>query len=80
MTIMYCLLYWGVTIQMISGGPWRVSGLWQVTRPCHGQNIAIVGPSGSGKSTIIALLERFYALANGNVLVNDHLVQSLDLR
>lgn len=46
----------------------------------RGQNIAIVGPSGSGKSTIFGLLERFYKLDSGDILVNGHPVQSLNLQ
>ncbi|APA13289.1 hypothetical protein sscle_10g080590 [Sclerotinia sclerotiorum 1980 UF-70] len=35
-----------------------------------GRNLAIVGPSGSGKSTIIALLEKFYKINKGSILIN----------
>jgi len=45
----------------------------------RGQNVAIVGPSGSGKSTITAILERFYEIDTGDVLVNGHPIQSVDL-
>ncbi len=35
-----------------------------------GQNVAFVGSSGSGKSTIISLIERFYDVNEGQVLID----------
>ncbi|TGO24963.1 hypothetical protein BPAE_0090g00070 [Botrytis paeoniae] len=43
-----------------------------------GQNLAIVGPSGSGKSTIIALLEKFYTINNGSILINSSSLNEID--
>ena len=36
-----------------------------------GQSVAFVGPSGSGKSTIISLIERFYDVNEGQILIDD---------
>ncbi|XEV01857.1 hypothetical protein FSHL1_007144 [Fusarium sambucinum] len=44
-----------------------------------GQTLALVGQSGSGKSTCLALLERFYALQHGQILVDGQDIRSLDL-
>jgi len=40
-----------------------------------GESAAFVGPSGSGKSTIISLIERFYDVIDGEVLIDN-----LDIR
>ena len=37
----------------------------------HGEMIALVGPSGSGKTTIFDLLQRFYDISNGEILINN---------
>lgn len=45
-----------------------------------GKTTAFVGPSGSGKSTIIGLLERFYSPVAGDVLLDGHDIESLNLQ
>lgn len=45
-----------------------------------GKTTALVGPSGSGKSTIVGLVERFYLPVGGSVLLDDHDIQTLNLR
>lgn len=45
----------------------------------RGKRIAIVGPSGAGKSTIAALLTRLYDPTSGQIFVNAHALNTLDL-
>jgi ATP-binding cassette subfamily B protein len=44
-----------------------------------GQTVALVGPSGAGKSTIFQLLQRFYEVSRGSVLVGGIDVRQLRL-
>ncbi|CAL0333813.1 unnamed protein product [Lupinus luteus] len=45
-----------------------------------GKRIGLVGGSGSGKSTVIALLQRFYDPVEGEILLDDHKVSTLQLK
>lgn len=45
-----------------------------------GEKIAIVGPTGSGKTTVIKLLNRFYDVTAGRILVDGVDVREWDLR
>jgi ATP-binding cassette subfamily B protein len=44
-----------------------------------GQTVALVGQTGAGKSTIISLLERFYDVTGGRVLIDGHDVRDVTL-
>jgi ATP-binding cassette subfamily B protein len=37
-----------------------------------GQRVGLVGPSGGGKSTLVSLMQRFYQVQNGRVLIDGH--------
>eukprot|EP01018_Ginkgo_biloba_P034173 Gb_33057 [translate_table: standard] len=45
-----------------------------------GKAVAIVGSSGSGKSTIISLVERFYDPTEGQILLDEHDIKSLNIK
>lgn len=41
---------------------------------------ALVGASGSGKSTVVSLLQRFYDVDSGSILIDGNDIRSLDLQ
>ncbi|MEX0315293.1 MAG: ABC transporter ATP-binding protein [Allomuricauda sp.] len=45
-----------------------------------GETVAIVGATGAGKSTIINLLNRFYEINSGNILIDGNKIQDYTLR
>ncbi|MCB0704125.1 MAG: ABC transporter ATP-binding protein [Saprospiraceae bacterium] len=45
-----------------------------------GQTLAIVGSTGSGKSTIINILNRFYEIQKGNILIDGVKIEEYDLQ
>jgi ATP-binding cassette subfamily B (MDR/TAP) protein 1 len=45
-----------------------------------GRVTALVGASGSGKSTIVGLVERFYTPVGGQILLDGHDIQTLNLK
>jgi ATP-binding cassette, subfamily B (MDR/TAP), member 1 len=46
----------------------------------RGQTIGIVGASGCGKTTVITLLERFYDITSGQILIHGQPLPSLDVK
>jgi ABC-type multidrug transport system fused ATPase/permease subunit len=46
-------------------------------RIAAGQTVAIVGPTGAGKSTIAGLLQRFYDVLSGRILIDGHDVRDV---
>ena len=48
-------------------------------RIAKGQTVAIVGPSGAGKSTMVDLLPRFQDITSGDIIVDSHSIQDLNI-
>ncbi|MCH9717435.1 MAG: lipid A export permease/ATP-binding protein MsbA [Gammaproteobacteria bacterium] len=44
-----------------------------------GQTVALVGHSGSGKTTLASLIPRFYAITEGDILIDNQAINSISL-
>ncbi|KAK4370181.1 hypothetical protein RND71_009656 [Anisodus tanguticus] len=59
----------------------QVQGLQKIClKVKSGKTVGIVGGRGSGKSTIVCLLERFYDLVKGDILLDGHKIKRLKLQ
>ena len=67
--------YRGVGFRYGEDKPWVLRGIDLKVAP--GEKLAVVGPSGGGKSTLCQLLERFYDVTEGAVLVDGQDVRSV---
>ncbi|XP_054157883.1 ATP-dependent translocase ABCB1-like isoform X2 [Oppia nitens] len=54
-----------------------LKGLSLVAEP--GETVALVGPSGCGKSTVIQLIQRFYDVSDGEVLIDNKNIKDLNV-
>ncbi len=46
----------------------------------QGEFVAIVGTSGSGKSTVVKLMERFYEISDGSILIDKIDIRKLNIK
>ncbi len=60
------------------GENWILKGISFVVEP--GQSIALVGKTGSGKTTIINLINRFYDIQKGEILLDGINIKDINLR
>ncbi|WP_407312195.1 type I secretion system permease/ATPase [Pseudomonas sp. nanlin1] len=67
----------GVRFAYRPGEPWVLDGLDLAIQP--GQTVGIVGPSGSGKSTLALLLQRLYAPLGGQVFIDGHDLNTIEV-
>lgn len=67
--------YRGVGFRYGEDKPWVLRDINLKVEP--GEKLAVVGPSGGGKTTHCQLLERFYDVTEGAVLVDGHDVRSV---
>ena len=67
--------YRGVGFRYGEDKPWVLRGIDLKVAP--GEKLAVVGPSGGGETTLCQLLERFYDVSEGAVLVDGQDVRSV---
>jgi ATP-binding cassette, subfamily B, bacterial len=58
-------------------GKYALNGISFSVEP--GEMIGLVGPSGAGKSTLVHLIARFYDVDDGQILVDGHPIEDLNL-
>ncbi|HEV3045227.1 MAG TPA: ABC transporter ATP-binding protein, partial [Roseiarcus sp.] len=58
-------------------GEWAIDGLDLVAEP--DMTTALVGPSGGGKTTVLGLIQRFYALTEGRILIDGEDIATVQL-
>ncbi|CAZ80364.1 unnamed protein product [Tuber melanosporum] len=68
------------TIDTDSQPPPREKSAAARLRVKNGQFVAFVGYSGAGKSSAVALLERFYDVSSGSILVDDVDIRAIPVR
>ena len=71
------VVFRGVRMQYLDASREALAGV-DITLSA-GQTVALVGASGSGKTTLANLLPRFYHATAGEILIDDHPIESLTL-
>lgn len=64
-----------VSFRYSDDGPWVLKNINLEIKP--GENIGIVGKTGSGKSTLISLLQKFYQSTEGEIRIDDQILNEM---
>ena len=77
-SILHRFLSWCMHLLLrdIPTSPFISQGISFEVKP--GQVVALVGPSGGGKSTCVRLIEHFYEISGGTILLGERDVRTLD--